>query len=113
MDRAIGAVEDRRMFAGVGLFRDGLMIAILYDETFYLRTDAQTRPAFEDAGLEPFTPHSDTRRQVMPYHRAPDAALEDPEALRPWAEEALAAARRAATKRPAKGSTRRTKPAAP
>jgi DNA transformation protein len=93
-----GAVDDRAMFGGAGVYVDGLMIALIAQDTLHLKTDAETRAAFEAAGLEPFQPF-DHKPMVMSYHRAPEEALDDPDALRPWIEGALAAARRAAARK--------------
>ena len=42
---AFGPLEVRRMFAGHGLFREGLMFALVYDETLYLKFDVETARA--------------------------------------------------------------------
>ncbi|MCR9220402.1 MAG: TfoX/Sxy family protein [Alphaproteobacteria bacterium] len=96
----LGSVTTRRMFGGAGVFRDGVMVALIADETLYLKTDAQTRPRFEAAGLPPFTyQRAGKPAVVMSYALCPDEALEDPDAFADWAGEAMAAARRAKASR--------------
>jgi DNA transformation protein len=99
LEARVGPVEDRAMFGGVGLFRDGLMFALLFDDTLYLKTDACTQGDFEAAGLEALQPFPTKKRQVLSYHRAPDDALDDPDGLVPWVEGAMEAARRAARRK--------------
>ena len=42
----MGPVSVRRMFGGAGVFKDGLMFALLSDDVIYLKTDAALRAAF-------------------------------------------------------------------
>jgi DNA transformation protein and related proteins len=50
----MGPVSIRRMFGGAGVFRDGLMFALLGDDTVYLKTDAQLRVDLEAEGSAAF-----------------------------------------------------------
>lgn len=88
---ALGDVTARRMFGGYGLYCDGVIFAIVADETLYLKTDAETRPAYEAMGLEPFRPYPG-KSTAMPYHPPPDSALDDSEELLAWARPAVAVA---------------------
>jgi len=45
----------RRMFNGQGIFCDGVMFALVADNTLYLKGDDDMKPAFLDAGSSPFT----------------------------------------------------------
>lgn len=87
----------RRMFGGAGVYAGDIFFAILVDDTLYLKADGANRPDFERLGLESFRySRRDGRTATMGYYPPPAAALDDAEALRPWVEGALAAARRAA-----------------
>ena|ERR1700733_7426026 len=91
----LGTASARAMFGGHGVYVDGVIIAIVVDDTFYLKTDEQNRAEFDSLGLEPFTYESaDGKQQSMSYVRAPDEALDSPHAMRPWARSAMAAALR-------------------
>jgi len=104
------------MFGGYGIYRDGLMFALVADDVLYLKVDAGNRADFESAGSEPFAYETRARpapmargagrprrsttaprrtRVVMSYWRAPDEALERPDAMLGWARSAFAAALRA------------------
>jgi DNA transformation protein and related proteins len=86
-----GPVVARRMFGGHGLYLGGVMFGLLDDDELFLKTDAETRGRFLEAGC---------RMWVYPslgetsYYRPPDDAHEDPEAMLPWARLALDAALR-------------------
>jgi len=91
---AMEGVLPRAMFGGCGLFRDGLMFAIITrTDRCYFRVDDLNRPDFEAAGCEQFQPH-ENKPMRMPYYEVPVDLLEDPEELCAWAENAWAAARR-------------------
>jgi DNA transformation protein len=100
-------VEIRRMFGGHGIFRDGMMFALIHNETLYLRSDETTRPAFAAAGMGPFRYRRDGRLVALGYHQAPPEAVEDSELLATWAQRAFEAALRRAAQRP-KQRTRKT-----
>ena len=91
-----GPVEVRRMFGGAGLYRDGMMFALVAGDDLFLKTDAETRGEFDAAGSEPFAFGTRTGRgSVMSYWRLPASAADDAaEALR-WARLAFEAALRA------------------
>jgi DNA transformation protein len=88
-------VSARRMFGGHGLFRGGIMFALVSDETLYLKTDAGNRPDFEAAGMPPFRYLRAGKSVALSFHEVPPDLLEAGDALAPWAEQAYAAALRA------------------
>jgi DNA transformation protein len=96
-----GPVSVRRMFGGAGIFRDGLMFALIADETLYLKADAVSQGEFEALNLPPFTYGAKGgKRTVMAYWCAPETCLEDRDEMTEWARKAFGAALRA--KKPAK-----------
>lgn len=114
-----GAVDVRRMFSGVGLFRDGLMIALVTGDTLYFKTDEANRGDFAAAGMTPFGFERQGRRMVTSYFEAPAEVFDDPETLARWARSAYEAALRAgrakgskAVKRPKRPDRAKTRGAA-
>ena len=69
-------VSARKMFGGYGLYRDGLMFALIADDQLYFKTDAGNEPQFEQAGSHPFVYASQTRTVQMSYWSAPENSLE-------------------------------------
>lgn len=96
--RVLPGVRAKRMFGGVGLYADDLFFALIDDDVLYLKVDDETRPDFERRGLRPFQPFGEGTA-AMQYYQLPGDLLEDPDALRPWAEGAVAVARRAKRKK--------------
>ncbi len=101
----LSGVTIRRMFGGRGVFRDGLMFALLSSRgVFYLKADEETAPAFVAEGCEQWMPEMTGRTMAMPYWRAPERLFDEPDEFADWAKAAYAAARRmeAAKARPRK-----------
>lgn len=94
LGRVVPDLRPRRMFGAVGLYAGELFFALIADDTLYFKADSSTRAAFEARGMSPFRPFGDLRAS-MHYYQLPDDLLEDPDALRPWVENAVASARRA------------------
>ncbi|MEF2072339.1 TfoX/Sxy family protein [Consotaella aegiceratis] len=93
----------RRMFGGQGVFCGGLMVAVVISGELYLKTDAETEAAFQEAGSLQWTYARKDRAAVrMSFYRLPDAAFDDPDEMALWAHRALDAARRSAIAKPKK-----------
>ncbi len=90
----LGTVSARAMFGGHGIYVDALFIAIVIDDQLYLKVDALTEPEFARAGGSPFVHAGKSQPVQMSYWLPPEDALESPHAMRPWAQLAIAAARR-------------------
>jgi DNA transformation protein len=97
-----GPITVRKMFGGFGLYHDGLMFAIVVDDTLYLKTDSETASDFVTAGLEQFSYERAGKTVKLSFYRAPDEIVDDREQAASWAHRALQAAGRArAAKNPA------------
>lgn len=89
---SVGPVTARRMFGGHGVFLGGLMIGLIADDVLYLKTNEQTRAAFEERGLEAFVYLKKGKEVRMSFHRVPDEAMEDSAQMATWATMAINAA---------------------
>lgn len=103
-----GPFAIRRMFGGAGLFRDGLMFALIADDVLYFKADELSRGEFEAAGSSPFVyDRKGSDAVVMSYWRAPDEDMDDAVALAAWAAKGWEAARRAASNKAKPRKSRR------
>jgi len=96
----LGRITMRRMFGKTGVFCDGLMLAMVRDNTLYFRVDDDNRAAFKEA--ESFPPLNYEKQGGLidlAFWRAPDRLFDEPDELVSWARAALGAALRVATKR--------------
>jgi DNA transformation protein and related proteins len=98
-----GPVTIRRMFSGFGISVDGTNFALALRGGLYLRADEQSIPRFEAEGKKPFQYQTKSKTvTVGSYWQLPERLYDDPAELSDWARAALAAAQRAALRKPAK-----------
>ena len=105
------AASAKPMFGGPGIYIDQRIVALVVDDTLYIKTDDQTRPRFTDAGRPPFAyaAHDGAMHQTR-YYPGPDEALDSPLALADWIRlGADAAMRRSASTRPRKRSAAKSR----
>jgi DNA transformation protein len=90
-----GEVSVRRMFGGAGLYRGGIMFAVIADDVAYLKVDDSNRDDFVRAGSAPFEPYPDKiKTTIRTYYEIPADVLEDPGELAKWAERSWLVARK-------------------
>jgi DNA transformation protein len=104
-----GEITMRAMMGGHVMYCDGVVFALVADNTLHLKVDDQTRSRFEALGLEPFRPFPD-RPEVMQYYPPPADFFEDTDAMKDWGRDAIETGRRAQSKKkPAKRPQRTQK----
>ena len=86
------------MFGGAGVYRDGVMFALVQDGQIYLKCDELTTDRYREAGCRPFIYQKDGKPVEMSYQSLPEAAADEPELLRFWVDLAYQAALRARTR---------------
>ncbi|MFQ5489028.1 MAG: TfoX/Sxy family protein [Gammaproteobacteria bacterium] len=91
MLQAFGRVSARPMFGGHGIYRDGVIFAIVVDDTLYLKADDQNRALYENEGLRRFSYMKNGKPCFMSYYAAPEEAMEDKALLYHWAGQAYEA----------------------
>jgi DNA transformation protein len=96
---SFGPVESKRMFGGYGIFRQGLMIGLVADGSFYLKADARSRSAYEDEGLTRFSYFKKNKECFLSYYQAPELFFEDSDESIRWATQAYEAALRSSRKK--------------
>lgn len=94
----LDGVSAKRMFGGYGLFRDGLMFALVSDDTLYFKVDDQSVARFTERELEPFTYIKAGKPMAMSYYRAPEETMDSSDDMCEWATVAYEAARRASNR---------------
>ena len=88
-----GPIDTKRMFGGVGIFRDGLMFAKIGSDVFRLKVDEHNQADYEARGMKPFV--HPTKKKGMPYWEVPADVVEDRTTLAQWAQKSFEAALRA------------------
>ena len=96
VDRLLELVDGasaKRMFGGQGIYAEGAMFAIAYDDALYLKVDDESRAEFEELGSGPFRPNE--RQTLRSFYELPDEVASDDAELAAWAHRAIDAARTA------------------
>ena len=88
-----GPIESKRMFGGMGFFREGKMFAKMGGDTFRFKVDEHNQADYEAAGMKPY--FSEKKGKGMPYWEVPVSIQEDADQLKAWADKAYEAAVRA------------------
>jgi DNA transformation protein len=88
----LGAVDSARLFGGWQIRSAGRPFAFVIKGTLYFRADPALRAEMAAAGSRPFA-YAKTGGTVTigRFMSAPEADMDDPEALLGWARKALAA----------------------
>ncbi len=94
MFAGLGPVTIKKMFGGKSIYFNGIITAIETDGEIYLKADAISAPAFDAAGARQWSYDGKGKSVKMPYWTVPDAALDDPDALKNWTKLAYEAALR-------------------
>ncbi len=90
----LGGVSIRRMFGGLGIFKEGLMFALVTDDVLYFKADSETAPRFEAEGFGQWVYEGGARKVAMPYWQAPERLYDEPDDFADWARAAFAVALR-------------------
>ncbi len=83
-----GAFDTKRMFGGIGFFRDGKMFGMIGNGVFRLKADDSNKEDYESLGIGRFM--AGPGKKGLPYYEVPLSVLEDKEKLREWAEKSVA-----------------------
>ena len=84
-----GPIQTRKMFGGYGVYRDGIMFALVADDSLYLKADATIAHYFESLGLGQFEYDKGGKVVKMSYYLAPAEIFDDPEQAAIWARRSL------------------------
>ena len=104
VDRLSGIprIAKTRFFGGTGLSANATQFAMIMGSTVYFVVDKDTRPKYEKLGSKCFAYDTKARRvQVRKYFEVPIEIVEDHEALKALAREAVQVAQSLAKKSPA------------
>lgn len=85
-------IQSRAMFGGLGIYLDGVFMAVVDDDRLYLKVDPLTEPAYVERGMATWSVSPEAYREL------PEDVLNDPDECGAW----LDASRDAAVRRKAK-----------
>ena len=85
----LGEVTSRPMFGGWGIYWEGSIFAIQYQDRLYFKVDEHSKDEYVAKGMGQFRPNE--RQTLKSYYEVPPDVLVDSEALLSWAREAIRA----------------------
>ena len=88
----LGALPELRakaMFGGHGLYQAERFFGILLEGRLYFKADEQSRAAYLERGMSPFTYEMKGRTMTMSYYEVPPEVLENAAELVGWADRAI------------------------
>jgi DNA transformation protein len=89
----IEGITSRAMFGGYGIYKDGLIFAIIDDNELYLKGVGKAVIVFENAGSEQFSYQGKKGIVKMCYWKVPSDIIDDKEKLIHWASIAIESAK--------------------
>ncbi len=85
----LNPVNAKRMFGGVGFFKEGKMFGMLNNVgVFLLKVDDSNRQDYLDREMPAFSHHKN-KRGNMPYYEVPLDVIEDAGELVSWAQKSI------------------------
>lgn len=107
--RAAPRIRGKNMFGGVGVYSGDHFFALIDNDTTFFKVDDSNRGDFTAARMKAWSPFGDGK-EMTGYYELPADLLEDPDAMRPWVEKAIAAAARKKSAKSSKTAKTRGKP---
>ncbi|GJM29329.1 MAG: hypothetical protein DHS20C17_19640 [Cyclobacteriaceae bacterium] len=92
-----GEIEIKKMFGGLGFFKEGLMFGMVGNDSFRLKVDSTNEQDYISKGMTPY--HSGSKKKGMPYWEVPADILDSKSELCLWAKKSYEIAKSAAEKK--------------
>lgn len=88
--KEVPGIASRAMFGGWGIYKDGLMFALIADGELYFKVGDSNRADYENAGSHPFVYSGGNHKPTtMSYWLLPEEVMEDEEKLHEWVLESV------------------------
>ena len=85
----VDEVSHRKMFGGVGIFKEGKMFGMLNNKgALLMKVDDSNIQDYLDRDMLPFT-HDKNKTAKMPYYEVPAEVIEHRQQLKLWAEKSI------------------------
>ncbi|QOL19903.1 TfoX/Sxy family protein [Candidatus Bodocaedibacter vickermanii] len=101
-----GDITARRMFGGYGIYKNGIIIALMDEDEVYFKSIPATEPLYQSFDSYPFVYEGQRRPVKMSYWHVPQTIFNDPILLEKWVETAYHSALAAKAKNPPKRTKR-------
>ena len=83
----VDGISSRAMFGGYGIYKNGIIFAIIADEQLYFKVDESNRGDYEQYGSHPFVySQGKTKSTTMSYWELPADIQEDRSEIAGWVQ---------------------------
>jgi len=89
---AMVGIEDisfRPMFGGYGIYKNGVIFAIITSSKLFFKTDETNQSDFEDLGSQPFTYARKNKSATLSYWELPAEIMEDRKKIEQWVDKSV------------------------
>lgn len=81
----------KSMFGGYGIYKDGIVFAIIADDQLFFKVNDDLKEQYESMGSTPFTYENNKGKKIsMSYWELPADILENDEELEKWVDQSVA-----------------------
>jgi DNA transformation protein len=87
-----GGISYRPMFGGYGIYKEGIIIALLAEDQLYFKSTPEAEPYYQSFGSIPFVYEGKLRPVKMSYWLLPSSVLANESLLSEWVSRAHQAA---------------------
>ncbi len=83
-----GTLSYRAMFGAFGLYKEGVMFAVVDEDELFLKVNDTTKRLFQAAGSRPLTYEARGKEIALSYWSVPAYVMDDREELGRWVDQA-------------------------
>jgi DNA transformation protein len=86
----IEGITFKSMFGGYGIYKDGIVFAIIADDQLFFKVNDELKKQYESMGSSPFTYENNKGKKIsMSYWELPADVLENDEELEKWVDQSV------------------------
>ncbi len=86
----IFGITSRAMFGGWGIYKDGVIFALIIGGVLYFKVGKENRAQFEKHGSKPFHYKNKSKDVILPYWELPEEVMGDREMIETWIAQSAA-----------------------
>ncbi|MFH0951578.1 MAG: TfoX/Sxy family protein [Patescibacteria group bacterium] len=91
----IDGITHRAMFSGYGIYKNGVIFAIIAYSRLYFKTDRTNQANFEKLGSQPFTySQGKSKSTTLSYWELPVEIMEDRKKIKQWVDKSVQISKR-------------------
>ena len=82
----VTGITSRAMFGGYGIYKDGLIVAVIINDQLYFKVGESNQADYEATGSQPFIYKVNGKEMKMGYWEVPGEIMENSQEVGVWLE---------------------------